>query len=115
MRSTSLCGRVRSGGCADHRVGPARCQLDLRRIGEPPRAVLSFAPPRDRGGKMLAMPSLVRPRRLSPGSTVGLVAPSSAPNEPEDIRFAIATLESLGFRVRPGPHLFAREGYLAGA
>jgi len=64
---------------------------------------------------MLAMPTLVRPRRLSPGSTVGLVAPSSAPNEPEDIRFAIATLESLGYRVRPGAHLFARDGYLAGA
>ena len=63
---------------------------------------------------MLAMPSL-RPRRLSPGQTVGLVAPSSAPNEPEHIRFAIETLESLGFRVRPGAHLFDRDGYFAGA
>jgi muramoyltetrapeptide carboxypeptidase len=52
---------------------------------------------------------------LSPGQTVGLIAPSSAPNEPEDIRFAIETLESLGFRVRPGAHLFDRSGYLAGA
>ena len=58
---------------------------------------------------------LIRPRRLSPGQTVGLVAPSSAPNEPEDIRFAIETLESLGFRVRPGAHVFDRQGYLAGA
>jgi muramoyltetrapeptide carboxypeptidase len=64
---------------------------------------------------MLPMPSLVRPRRLSTGQTVGLVAPSSAPNEPEDIRFAIETLASLGFRVRPGAHLFERDGYLAGA
>src|SRR5262245_41864935 len=63
---------------------------------------------------MTAMP-LLRPRRLAPGHTVGLVAPSSAPNEPENIRFAIETLESLGFRVRPGAHLFDREGYLAGA
>jgi len=58
---------------------------------------------------------LIRPRRLSPGQTVGLVAPSSAPNEPEDIRFAIETIESLGFRVCPGAHLFEREGYFAGS
>ena len=58
---------------------------------------------------------MIRPPRLSPGQTVGLVAPSSAPNEPEDIRFAIETLESLGFRVRPGDHVFERYGYLAGA
>jgi muramoyltetrapeptide carboxypeptidase len=58
---------------------------------------------------------VIRPSRLSPGQTVGLVAPSSAPNEPEDVRFAIETLESLGFRVRPGDHVFERHGYLAGA
>jgi muramoyltetrapeptide carboxypeptidase len=63
---------------------------------------------------MLAMP-LLRPRRLTPGQTVGLVAPSAAPNDPEHIRFAIETLESLGFRVRPGAHLFDRDGYFAGA
>jgi muramoyltetrapeptide carboxypeptidase len=59
--------------------------------------------------------NLVRPRRLSPGQTIGLVAPSSPANEPERLRFAIETVESLGFRVRPGAHLFDREGYLAGA
>jgi muramoyltetrapeptide carboxypeptidase len=58
---------------------------------------------------------LLRPRRLQAGQTVGLVAPSSAPNEPAHIRFAIETVESLGFRVRPGAHLFERDGYLAGA
>jgi muramoyltetrapeptide carboxypeptidase len=59
--------------------------------------------------------SLIRPRRLAPGQTIGIVAPSSAPNEPERIRFAIETVESLGFKVQPGPHLHDREGYLAGA
>jgi muramoyltetrapeptide carboxypeptidase len=58
---------------------------------------------------------LIRPRRLAPGQTIGIVAPSAAPNEPERIRFAIETVESLGFKVRPGPHLNDREGYLAGA
>src|SRR5262245_7502968 len=63
------------------------------------------------------MPAMafLRPRRLSPGQTVGLVAPSSAPNDPEHIRGAIEMLESLGFHVRPGKHLFDRDGYLAGA
>lgn len=43
-----------------------------------------------------------------------MVAPSAAPNEPERIRFAIDTVESLGFKVKPGAHLYDREGYLAG-
>ena len=58
---------------------------------------------------------LLRPRRLAPGQTIGMVAPSAAPNEPERIRFAIDTVESLGFKVKPGAHLYDREGYLAGA
>ena len=57
---------------------------------------------------------LIRPPRLAAGQTIGLVAPSSAPNEPEHIRFAIDTIASLGFRVRPSPHLFDRDGYFAG-
>jgi hypothetical protein len=43
-----------------------------------------------------------------------MVAPSAAPNEPERIRFAVDTVESLGFKVNPGAHLFDRDGYLAG-
>ncbi|MEX2221054.1 MAG: LD-carboxypeptidase [Candidatus Rokuibacteriota bacterium] len=58
---------------------------------------------------------LLRPRRLAPGQTVGMVAPSSAPNEPERIRFAVETIESLGFKVQPGAHLYDRDGYLAGS
>ncbi len=55
------------------------------------------------------------PRRLSAGQTIGLVAPSAAPNESDRIRFATETVESLGLRVRPGAHLLDRDGYLAGA
>ena len=44
-----------------------------------------------------------------------MVAPSAAPNEPERIRFAIETVESLGFKVKPGAHLHDRDGYLAGS
>ena len=59
--------------------------------------------------------ALRRPPRLAPGQTIGMVAPSAAPNEPERIRFAIDTVESLGFKVKPGRHLYDRDGYLAGA
>jgi muramoyltetrapeptide carboxypeptidase len=57
----------------------------------------------------------LRPRRLAPGQTVGIVAPSAAPNEPERIRYAIETVESLGFKVKAGAHVFDRDGYLAGS
>src|SRR5215470_9525046 len=56
----------------------------------------------------------LRPRRLAPGQTIGIVAPSAAPNEPERIRYAIETVESLGFKVKAGAHVFGRDGYLAG-
>ena len=56
----------------------------------------------------------VKPKRLASGQTVGLVAPSSNAWEDEDIRFAIETVESLGYRVKPGRHLYRRADYLAG-
>lgn len=59
--------------------------------------------------------ALLRPRRLAPGQTVGMVAPSAAPNDPDRIRFAIETVESIGFKVRPAPHLYDRDGYFAGS
>lgn len=57
----------------------------------------------------------LKPRRLAAGQTIGLVAPSAAPNEADRVRFAMETIASLGFRVRPGAHLLDRDGYLAGA
>jgi muramoyltetrapeptide carboxypeptidase len=58
--------------------------------------------------------SLIKPRGLAAGQTIGIAAPASPANEPEQVRFAIETVESLGFRVKPAAHLFARSGYLAG-
>ena len=58
--------------------------------------------------------NLIKPHRLEKGQTIGLVAPASPTNEPEGVRFAIEVVESLGFRVKPGPHLFDRNGYFAG-
>lgn len=57
---------------------------------------------------------LIKPRRLAAGQTIGIVSPASPPNEPENLRFSIETIQSLGFKVKTAPHLFARDGYLAG-
>ena len=46
--------------------------------------------------------------------TVGVVAPSSNAFEDDDIRFALDIVSSLGFKPKPGRHLFKRYGYLAG-
>jgi muramoyltetrapeptide carboxypeptidase len=59
-------------------------------------------------------PALLKPARLAPGQTIGIAAPASQADDPEKVRFAIETVESLGFRVKPAPHLFDRFGYLAG-
>jgi muramoyltetrapeptide carboxypeptidase len=57
---------------------------------------------------------IIKPRRLQKGDTVGIVAPATPKNEDEEVRAAIETLESLGFRVKEGAHLYDRNGYLAG-
>lgn len=58
--------------------------------------------------------TILKPRRLSKGDTVGLVAPASNEIEDEDIRIAADIVESLGFRARLGEHIFTRNLYLAG-
>src|SRR3954454_22269169 len=56
----------------------------------------------------------IKPQRLRKGQTIGVVAPASPCNERVQIEFALETVESLGFHVKPGQHLYDRFGYLAG-
>ena len=56
----------------------------------------------------------VKPKRLATGQTVGIVAPASPCNADRQIHFAIETVESLGFTVKEGKHLYDRHGYFAG-
>lgn len=60
-------------------------------------------------------PATVRPKRLSAGETVALVAPASATFQSIDLDIARESLEALGLKVKVGRHLLARHGYLAGA
>lgn len=57
---------------------------------------------------------ILKPRRLAVGNTVGLVAPAGPSADDESVRFSIELLESFGFRVRRGEHVFERDQYLAG-
>jgi muramoyltetrapeptide carboxypeptidase len=59
-------------------------------------------------------PRPLKPRRLAPGDTLGLVLPSSLAFEASTIDLAREQLEAVGFRVVVGAHARARHGYFAG-
>jgi 2-isopropylmalate synthase len=42
---------------------------------------------------------LLRPPRLNPGDTLGIIAPASAPPDPKNVDRAIAVLEKLGYKM----------------
>jgi muramoyltetrapeptide carboxypeptidase len=58
--------------------------------------------------------AIIKPKRLDEGDTVALVAPASATFNTVDLDIARESLEALGLKVKVGPHLLARHGYLAG-
>jgi muramoyltetrapeptide carboxypeptidase len=66
-----------------------------------------------RAGAQQRLPA-IRPRRLSPGDTVALVAPASATFKTIELDVARESLEALGLKVVIGGHLLDRHGYLAG-
>lgn len=56
----------------------------------------------------------VRPGRLRPGDTVGLVNPAGAVWEPVNIEVVAESLAALGFKTKRGKHHLERRGYFAG-
>jgi len=57
---------------------------------------------------------LLKPRRLRKGDVIGLIAPASPCPNPTRVEVGVRYLEGLGYRVKPGRHITARHGYLAG-
>ncbi|MCX6916081.1 MAG: LD-carboxypeptidase [Verrucomicrobia bacterium] len=55
------------------------------------------------------------PARLNYGDTIGIIAPASAPLDPESIDRSVAFLERLGFKTRLAPNVRKRWGFLAGS
>ncbi len=58
--------------------------------------------------------SVLKPPRLKPGDTLGLIHPSSATFQKMDLEIAVDNLKALGFNVKAGAHALDRYGYLAG-
>jgi muramoyltetrapeptide carboxypeptidase len=56
----------------------------------------------------------VKPPRLKPGDTVGLIEPASATFETVKVQVSVEVFEALGLQARPAPHIADRYGYLAG-
>ncbi|MCG8414601.1 MAG: LD-carboxypeptidase, partial [Pseudomonadales bacterium] len=59
--------------------------------------------------------SPIKPARLRPGMTVGLVTPASNVPENEELYAAMDLVKSLGFEAKPSANLFSRTQYLAGS
>lgn len=58
--------------------------------------------------------NIVKPERLRPGMTVGLVTPASNVPEDQQLHAAMDLVRSLGFSAKPAANLFSRTQYLAG-
>ncbi len=61
------------------------------------------------------MKTLIKPKRLEFGDTVGIIAPASAPQDPQAVERAAAALEKFGFKPKLAKHVRARHGFLAGS
>jgi muramoyltetrapeptide carboxypeptidase len=57
---------------------------------------------------------VVKPPRLSPGDTIGLVEPASATWDPALVEIMEESLAALGFRTKRGRSLLKRRGYFSG-
>ena len=71
----------------------------------PTHAMPAAAPPR----------RIVKPKRLSPGDTIGMVLPATVELDRESVNLAQEQLGALGFKVKVGAHVLDRWGFLAGA
>src|SRR5678816_3132630 len=59
-------------------------------------------------------PSMIKPPRLCPGDTVGIVAPASAPANSDLLEISLEVVERLGFKPLLAPNARRRFGFLAG-
>ncbi len=59
------------------------------------------------------MASLVKPSRIAPGSTIGIIAPAGPPDR-ERLKKGIRFLKERGYRVETYPQVRRKIGYLAG-
>lgn len=56
---------------------------------------------------------LIKPSRLQPGDTVGIIAPAGIIAQ-KDVDESVTNLKNLGFTVKPGKNILQKNGYFAG-
>jgi muramoyltetrapeptide carboxypeptidase len=56
---------------------------------------------------------ILKPPALKKGDVIGIVSPASSPDDFTRIEQGVKYLESLGYRVKLGKHVFKRYGYLS--
>jgi muramoyltetrapeptide carboxypeptidase len=56
---------------------------------------------------------ILKPPALKKGDVIGIVSPASSPDDFTRIEQGVKYLESLGYRVKLGKHIFKRYGYLS--
>lgn len=64
--------------------------------------------------KPAPLPKLIKPPRLQPGDTVGIVLPATAEFETHELEIGVEQLRALGFEPRLGANAAAKHGYFAG-
>src|SRR5262245_31283192 len=62
-----------------------------------------------------AVPELIRPRALRPGSTVGLITPSTYVSDPDRLALVERTLKFFDLKPKFGKNVRKRNGYLGGS
>lgn len=67
-------------------------------------------------GAAAAAPSgkRIKPPRIKPGDTIGLIEPASASDDPFDLVLVEEAIRAMGLVPKRAPNLFKRYGYLAG-
>ena len=58
--------------------------------------------------------TLIKPKALPKGGTIGVCSPSAATAEQADIILAKGVIEALGYKAKLAPNILARRGHLAG-
>ena len=56
---------------------------------------------------------VIKPPKLRPGDLIGVISPAG-PLHKKELRSGLKAIESAGFKVRLGPHVYQHRGYLAG-
>lgn len=59
-------------------------------------------------------PAPLKPPRLQPGDTVGLICPAAPAYSRESVQITIESMQALGLKAKLAPHFYDRYGYLAG-